>query len=318
MEEERSWIGMASVGGKIYAIGGITGQLGQRLNLSEVYDPRTNDWRYVAPMPTARSSPGAVAVRDLIYVIGGLGDAGTSTAVEAYDPQKDAWHTGLAPLPIKRFDMGAVAIGDLIYTMGGYDLRETNTVEAYDTASNRWTALPPMPTARYALQAVVVDGKIWAMGGRNADGPSDVIEVFDPDTKQWSRSPLRLPEPLAGYGATVGGGELHVAKYDKHYAFDLRTNVWTSLPPMPTSRHGLRLAYIDGVFYAVGGCRPNGDGLADVARNEVYIASARPQPHPVEREGLTALLALVAMLIVAALLLPRMTMAGSASNTHKV
>lgn len=269
MQEERSWIGMASVSGKIYAIGGMTGPQGQRLNSVERYDPKTNEWQYVAPMPTARSSPGAVAVRDQIYVMGGFPATGTTTVVEAFDPQKNAWRTGLAPMPTKRFDLASAAIGDIIYTMGGYDVREMNVVEAYDTLNDRWSTLPPMPTARYALQAVVVDGKIWAMGGRNEQGPTDIIEMFDPKTQQWSRSNLRLPEPLAGFGATIGG-QLHVAKYDKYYALDLKTGAWSQRPPMLTSRHGLQLTYIDGLLYAVGGCTPGEGNLFDVAKNEVY------------------------------------------------
>lgn len=274
---ERSWIGMAAVGGKIYAIGGMTGALGDRLDSTEVYDPQENRWHYVKPMPTARSSPGAAAVGDVIYVIGGYPASGTTTVVEAYDTQSDTWRTGLAPLPTKRFDMGTVAIGDTIYTMGGYDDRETNVVEAYDTRADRWTTLPPMPTARYALQAVVVDGKIWAMGGHNEQGVTDVIEVFDPLARQWSSLDLKLPEPLAGFGAVIGDGELHIAKYDGHYALDLKTKRWTVLPPMPTSRHGLQLAYIDGVLYAVGGCTPGEGNLFDVARNEAYVAGTPAQ-----------------------------------------
>ncbi len=274
MQVERSWIGMASVGGKIYAIGGMTGPLGQRLNLNEVYDAQANEWTYLAPMPTARSSAGAIAVGTQIYVIGGFPETGVTTAVEVFDTQKNEWHTGLAPLPTKRFDMGIATIGGTIYLMGGYDQGEMNVVEAYDTTTNRWSTLPPMPTVRYALQAVVVDGKIWAMGGRNAQGPTDVIEVYDPATQQWTRGG-KLLEPLAGFGAAVGAGQVHIAKYDKHFAYDLKRGEWLRLPPMLTSRHGLQLAYIDGVLYAVGGCMPGEGNLFDVARNEAYITGTK-------------------------------------------
>lgn len=306
MDEERSWIGMASVGGKIYAIGGMTGPQGHRLDLNEVYDPRTNAWHYVAPMPTARSSPGTVAVGDQIFAIGGFPASGATTIVEAYDTRTDVWRTGLAPLPTKRFDMATAVIGSVVYTIGGYGDKEVSIVEAYDTAANRWFALPPLPTARYAFQAVVVGGKIWAMGGRNADGPTDVIEIFDPATQQWTRGDLQLPEPLAAFGAIVGGGQLHVAKYDKHFALDLQTNQWLRLPPMLTSRHGLQLATIDSIVYAVGGCMPGDGALFDVAKNEAYITPAVSPSHPVERDGVGAVLVLMVVMLSAALLLPRL------------
>jgi hypothetical protein len=278
MTEERSWIGMAAVGGKIYAVGGMVGQLGKRLDSGEVYDPKADAWQPIAHMPTARSSAGLAAVGPNLYVIGGYAQSGTTDAVEIFDTQTGAWRTAGQPLPTKRFDMAIVAIGPLIYTIGGFDNQAMNTVEVYDTQSGHWSSLPPVPTARYAFQAVAVDGKIWAMGGRNNDGATDVIEVYDPAKQVWTRSGYKLVEPLAGYGAVLAPGRLHIAKYDKHWAMDLKSGRWAVLPAMPTSRHGLQLAYVDGVVYAVGGCTPGEGNLFDVARNEAFITDSAPAP----------------------------------------
>ena len=299
---------MAGVGGKLYAIGGMTGPLGQRLDSNEVYDPRANEWHFLTPMPTARSSPGSVAVGGQIYVLGGYPATGVTALVEAYDTVRDVWRTGLAPMPTKRFDLAALALDQLIYTFGGYDTGPLNVVEAYDPAHDRWQKLPPMPTARYALQAVAVDGKIWVMGGRAAEGPTDIIEVFDPATQRWSAGD-RLPEPMAGFGAATADGTLHIAKYDRHFALDLATNKWSSLPPMLTSRHGLQLAYIDQNLYAVGGCMPGDGNLFDVAKNEVYLSNERP-PHPVERDGPGAIAVLAVVIVAGALLIPRLDAHG--------
>ncbi|MBI3732637.1 MAG: hypothetical protein HY259_04155 [Chloroflexi bacterium] len=273
MQEERSWIGMASVEGKIYAIGGMTGSLGRRLDLTEVYDPQKNTWTYLRPMPTARSSVGVVAVGTRIYAIGGFPETGVTTAVEVFDTERNQWRTGLAPMPTKRFDLTLSAIGNTIYAIGGYDLREMNIVEAYDTVGDRWSSLPPLPTARYALQSLVVNGKIWAMGGRNADGPTDMIEVFDPATRQWSPGG-KLPTPLAGFGAALADDGLHIVKYDLHYRYNFQSGLWSKLPAMLTSRHGLQLTYIDGLLFAVGGCMPGDGTLFDVAKNEAFVIRA--------------------------------------------
>jgi hypothetical protein len=304
MEAERSWIGMAGVGGKLYAIGGMIGALGERLDSNEVYDPRANDWHYLAPMPTARSSPGTVAVGSQIYVLGGYPATGVTTVVEAYDTVRDVWRTGLAPMPTKRFDLAALALDQLIYTIGGYDTGPMNVVEAYDPARDRWQKLPPMPTARYALQAVAVDGKIWAMGGHTVEGSTDIVEVFDPATQRWSAGE-RLPGPMAGFGAAMADGKLHIAKFDGHFALDLATGKWSSLPPMLTARQGLQLAYIDQNLYAVGGCMSGDGNLFDVAKNEVYLSNERP-PHPVERDGPGAAAVLAVVIVAGALLIPRL------------
>jgi N-acetylneuraminic acid mutarotase len=305
MESERSWIGLATVGGRMYAIGGMNGPLGDRLDSNEVYDPRTNEWHYLSPMPTARSSPGTVGVGSQIYVLGGYPASGVTTVVEAYDTVRDVWRTGLSPMPTKRFDLAAVAVDQLIYTFGGYDVGPMNVVEEYDTANDRWQALTPMPTARYALQAVVVDGKIWVMGGHTAEGPTNIIEVFDPATQRWSAGQRLLPDALAGFGAALGGGKLHIAKFDVHYALDIVTGQWSRLPPMLTSRHGLQLAYIDQYLFAVGGCMPGDSNLFDVAKNEAYVSTER-SPHPVEREGPGVMVVLAVVVAVAALLMPRL------------
>jgi hypothetical protein len=318
MLEARSWIGMASVGDKIYAVGGMVGAQGDRLNSVEVYDLLKNEWRYVAPMPTARSSPATVAVGSQIFAIGGFPATGTTTVVEVYDTQSDQWRTGFAPMPTKRFDLAVAVIGANIYTFGGYDTKAMNVSEIYDTVNNRWSSAPSLPTARYALQAVVVDGKIWVMGGhRSEQGPTAVIEIFDPATQTWSRGPA-LPEPLAGFGATMAEGKLHIAKYDEHFQYDFETGRWSRLSPMLTSRHGLQLTYIAGWLYAVGGCMPGEGNLFDVAKNEAYpiraAASAQPQPAPLQPTpspsvsivGAMELIVVVVILLCAAWALPRL------------
>jgi hypothetical protein len=78
-----------------------------------------------------------------------------------------------------------------------------------------------------------------------------------------------------------------------------------SSPLMLTSRHGLQLAYIDQYLFAVGGCMPGDGNLFDVAKNEAYVSTERP-PHPVEREGPGVMVVLAAVVVLAALLIPRL------------
>jgi hypothetical protein len=143
------------------------------------------------------------------------------------------------------------------------------------------------------------------MGGRTLDGATDAIEIFDPQSNSWSPGG-KLPEPMTGFGATVGGGKLHVAKFDKYYTQDLQTGRWAERPPMITQRQGLQLTYIDGVLFGVGGCMPTGTGLVDVDRTEAYINPSAREPHPVDREGFGAALVLVVALAAGAIGLPRM------------
>lgn len=278
MVEKRSWMSLATLNDKIYAIGGMNGADGQRLDINEVFDPRANAWQLLAPLPTARTSADTAVIGNLIYVIGGYAQDGTTDRVEAFDTLTNGWRTDFPPMPTKRFDLATTAIGNVIYAAGGFDNEPLDVFEAYDTALKKWTALPPLPTARYAMQAIVIDGEIFVIGGRTAQDATDVVEVYDPQTRLWS-SPTRVPEPLSGFGATMAEGVLHIVKYDKHFTYDPKNGHWqTGLAPMPSSRHGLRLAYIDGLLYAVGGCLTDSNGLFDLARNEAYIVRAPRYP----------------------------------------
>jgi prepilin-type N-terminal cleavage/methylation domain-containing protein len=81
------------IGGKLYVAGGINtqNQAGRPpLATLEMFDPGTNGWSSLAPMPTARSVSGGGVVNGIFYVVGGVTNlTGSPTTVvatlEAYD-----------------------------------------------------------------------------------------------------------------------------------------------------------------------------------------------------------------------------------------
>ena len=50
-----------------FQVGGFDGSTG--LNSAEMYDPRTHEWRMIAPMSTRRSSVGVGVVNGLLYAV---------------------------------------------------------------------------------------------------------------------------------------------------------------------------------------------------------------------------------------------------------
>ena len=107
MPTPRQHLATVTVGGTIYAIGG----LGRDGNLAvvEAYDVQLNRWSSKKPMPTERRALGLAVIDGLIYAIGGHNGEALSV-VEIYDPQADQWVTG-QPLPEPRHSMGC-----LLYT----------------------------------------------------------------------------------------------------------------------------------------------------------------------------------------------------------
>jgi len=120
--------------------------------IPEAYDPETDTWQDLAPMPTPRQFTAAARGADgRIYVIGGTvrhGGAGSVGTVEIYDPATDTWAAG-PPLRTPRQGHTATATADgRIYVIGGvHAKRQTgfgykepealDSVEYLDTARPR-------------------------------------------------------------------------------------------------------------------------------------------------------------------------------------
>jgi N-acetylneuraminic acid mutarotase len=209
MPTARHGAGGAVINGKLYVVGGDVTP-GRKLTTLEVYDPATDTWTTRAAMPTARSSAGAVANDGRLWVAGGcVGWCAPVTGVlEVYDPATDSWTTK-APLPTARGVADVGVAGGLFYVMGGCcgstspvsDMM-SRTIEAYDPATNTWTAKTQHPGGGGGT-AGSADGKIYV--ARFA-----ATEVYDPATDTWaSLSPMTVAREYAAGG--VINGKLYVA-----------------------------------------------------------------------------------------------------------
>jgi N-acetylneuraminic acid mutarotase len=107
------------IGGKLYAVGGrLDGNYGRNLAFNEEYDPATDRWRSLTPMPTPRSGIAAAVLGGRVFVFGGESTSGTFNQTESYDPAKDAWTTW-TPMPTARHGLGAAVVGQSIYVISG-------------------------------------------------------------------------------------------------------------------------------------------------------------------------------------------------------
>jgi len=252
----------ASVGDKLYSIGGFTiarpptGLPAWVPSKSVwIYDINAKSWSKGPDLPTPRGALTATAVGTTIYAIGGAKNPSYST------PE-------LRPsVPVEN----------------------VATNEVFDTATGSWSTVAPMLTARNHHGASLIDGKVYVVGGRIGStfiiGLSNNVstnEVYDVAKNTWS-SVLGMPTPRSGVGTAVINQRMHVlggeaylndlvGTYRTHEAFDPKTNSWQRLPPMPTPRHGLAVGEIAGKMYAVSGSNVAGGGgpHEGVNVNEVY------------------------------------------------
>src|SRR5207253_1196890 len=85
-----------------------------------VYDPATNSWKLLKPMPTARSGMAVAVLDEKIFAFGGERLGGTFNQSEVYDPATNTWSV-LTPMPMSVHGTCAVTIGETIYIPAGGD-----------------------------------------------------------------------------------------------------------------------------------------------------------------------------------------------------
>ena len=250
---------LAELNGKIYVMGGFTKpEKGPSawvpIDNTWEYDPRTDTWKALAPLPTKRGSAVAAVVNGKIYVIGGAGihPGSKETSVHPARPH-----------------------------------RAFGTNEVYDPATNTWETRSTMPTARNHSAIGAVDNKIYVIGGRVGNAfitrasNTDIVEVYDPATDQWGPllAPLPTPRSAPGWGVYKGkiyvvGGEFRSAVASATFrtveAYDPKSNSWTTMPPMVVSRHGVASDFIGNRLHVVSGNVQSGGGPAALVETEAH------------------------------------------------
>jgi N-acetylneuraminic acid mutarotase len=122
MPTPRDHLAAAVVNGRLYAIGGRHGSIGNSMTINEMFDPHTQRWTAKAPMPTRRSGMAAAVSGRRIYIFGGedkkeIGCV-TFNATESYNPDTDQWATH-AQMAHARHGLGAAALDGRMYVIAG-------------------------------------------------------------------------------------------------------------------------------------------------------------------------------------------------------
>jgi len=214
----------------------------------------------------------------------------------------------------RRNELTAVVLDGKIYAIGGEDKASggslKNSVEVYDIAKGEWVNdTKPMPLPLDHTASAVYDGKIYVVGGfLEHKVPTDKVFIYDPQKNQWQEG-KSLPSSIGaalnaqfinGILYVVGGVNSSNVPVNTNYAYNTKTNTWTTKAPMPTARHHLQTAVVDGKIYALGG-RILGDGVqsedmdeasSNFNRNEMYDPQTDSwtvlQPMLTKRSGFAA------------------------------
>jgi hypothetical protein len=257
LETPRDDFGAAEVDGRIWVMGGMTGDRGTRLDTIEVLDTRDGDgqWRTIPQrVPVGLASFETAAVGERIYLFGGLDEQTEPSDFAAYfDTSTRTW-TEVAPLPRARYAHTVTVHDGRIYVIGGESVAgPVAAVDVYDPTTGRWSAGAPMPRARGSHDTVSAAGRLYVLGGWLDAGPTDLVQTYDPASGRW-REAEPLPEPVSRAGATVLDGRVWVSYHRFSASLDVQTGQWAPADPLQISRHGLGYLAVEGSIYAVGGC----------------------------------------------------------------
>jgi N-acetylneuraminic acid mutarotase len=237
----------AVINGRLYVAGGTRFndpvQFGP-FNTLYSYDPTTDTWTTLAPMPTPEADTVAANVNGELYVVGGVSQFVTNNprnaVLQVYDPSTNTWTTK-ASMPTARALAEAAAINGQLYVVGGTanntNSGYTGALEVYDPATDTWSSRASMPTPRQVFAADAVNGQLFAIGG-------------DP-----------------------GGGVPQTAANE---VYDPGTDTWAAAAPMPTARYGMASGVIGTTIFVVGGATGFGNGVPQTANEAFSSGTAAP------------------------------------------
>jgi N-acetylneuraminic acid mutarotase len=172
--------GAASIGSKIYVVGGSTeDSLGKDnpVDHLQIFDTVTRTWQTGPPLPKALMQCAVTSVGGRLYAFGGLIKSGTTT----YAAVKDAY--------------------------------------VFDPVANAWGVVTALPAATaYAAIAPTAAGKIWVMGGftGSTQGTQQrLVQQYDPGEDVWTTQ-RHLVRPRGGAAGINHAGQVYCLRGTKY------------------------------------------------------------------------------------------------------
>jgi N-acetylneuraminic acid mutarotase len=172
-------------------------------------------------------------------------------------------------MPVALGEVACAAIGGRIYVVG----EGSSQTLSFDTATRQWsTSHPARPHPGHHHAAESLDGKWYLIGGLG--GGEGKVQIFDTATSSWS---LGADMPWAGGSVSTCriGGRIYAAggivggtTVDHCAAYDIGSNTWIPLAPMPFQKgRNHAAAGTDGTRFWIFGGRGVGSGAGNTVAN---------------------------------------------------
>jgi Kelch motif len=165
LRHARGGLALVAAGGKLYAIGGNAG--GGNVAPAEEYDPATNRWTDLPPLPNPRNHVAGFAYQGTACVAGGREP--NHADVHCWDPAARRW-TSLPPLPTPTSGAGGGALGDRVFVAGGESTRGRSMIDQLAVLVDGTWRVERMREPRHGLALAPYRGRLWACGGGTVAG----------------------------------------------------------------------------------------------------------------------------------------------------
>ncbi len=123
-----------------------------------------------------------------------------------------------------------------------------------------WQQLVPMSAPRGRLATAAAGSQIVAIGGETASGITGLVEIWNVNQQKWQTGQNK-PTPVANVGAVALGDQIIVPggytaaslPTSVVEAYNVISDVWTSLPAMPAPRFAYAISTYADKVYVFGG-----------------------------------------------------------------
>ncbi|CAF3458633.1 unnamed protein product [Rotaria socialis] len=278
----RCCFGTASIGDKIYVVGGYNRS--ECLKTIEQFDFNQNKWKLLSyPMANRRGRVSSTIVNDKIYVCGGCDGQKELNTAECLDLKSmNKWST-ISELSTPVAHSAMCSDDNYVYLIGGMEGDKCKSdCYRYDPQDNTWSRLAPMNAERSEIGIVYFNDKIYVFGGSTLSRCLSSCEILTLSTNEWNMGPS-MKESRRGCGAVlyhdkifVIGGSNGITSLTSIEIFDPITNEWLinlngTQNGLNTPRVGLGVTVCCDKIYVIGGF----DGRTFLKCIEVYDENAQ-------------------------------------------
>eukprot|EP00040_Diaphanoeca_grandis_P013944 m.70465 g.70465 ORF g.70465 m.70465 type:complete len:376 (-) comp24231_c1_seq1:183-1310(-) len=164
--------------GSVLAIGGTNSgdQFTDGLKSCERWDPKTEMWSPIAPMPRGRWLAQAVAFSNGSVLV-----AGSHTQTGIYHPKEDRWEYGSSMIDSRiGFALGLLKNGSVIAAGGFNTAVNLDTAEMYMPKTNEWIRIQNLNYKRAGCRgALLLNHTLLVVGGDGSEAPRQP-SLWDP------------------------------------------------------------------------------------------------------------------------------------------